>query len=71
MSPADLVDPVDLTWHCARCRRPLDTAPVAIEYLGHRFTVELPQCPQCNQVYVSEALATGKMAEVEQLLEDK
>jgi len=42
-----------------------------VEYLGNRFVTDLPTCPTCGQVYISEDVATGKMAEVEQLLEDK
>jgi hypothetical protein len=40
-------------------------------YLGQRFPVELPRCPQCGFVYVSEELALGRMLKVEQALEDK
>lgn len=67
----DHVHPEDMDWVCARCGRGLVVGPVTVEYLGNRFTTDLPRCPGCGLVYVSEDLATGKMAEVEQLLEDK
>jgi hypothetical protein len=35
------------------------------------FPVDLPKCPKCGQVLITEDLALGKMAEVEKLLEDK
>jgi hypothetical protein len=42
-----------------------------VEYLGSRFDVAMPQCTGCGGIYVSQALARGKMAEVEKILEDK
>jgi hypothetical protein len=39
--------------------------------MGNRMTADLPQCPVCGFVMISEELALGKMAEVEQALEDK
>ena len=56
---------------CAQCKRPLETGPVAVRYLGQTFPVDLPRCPQCGYTFVPEALATGKMLQVEQALEDK
>lgn len=61
----------DLEWKCARCNEELVAEPVTVEYLGNRFTAELAKCPHCGFVLVSEELALGKMAEVEQMLEDK
>jgi RNase P subunit RPR2 len=56
---------------CAKCRKPLVLGKVKASYLGNSFEVELPRCPDCGFVYVSEALALGKMLQVEQALEDK
>jgi RNase P subunit RPR2 len=56
---------------CAKCNKPLVLGKVKASYLGNSFDVELPQCPDCGFVYVSEALALGKMLQVEQALEDK
>ncbi|WP_285907547.1 DVU_1557 family redox protein [Pseudodesulfovibrio pelocollis] len=58
-------------WRCAACDEPLVMRPVELEYLDALFNVELPTCPQCNRVFISEELALGKMHQVEQLLEDK
>jgi hypothetical protein len=44
---------------------------VTASYLGSEFPVDLLKCPKCGFVFVSEDLALGKMAEVEQTLEDK
>jgi hypothetical protein len=56
---------------CARCKVALQPGKVVVSYLGNRFPIELPKCPQCGMVYVPESLATGKMLQVEQALEDK
>ena len=65
------IKPTDLEWLCAKCQVPLQAQPVTVEYLGNQFTTELPVCPRCGQVLITEELALGKMAEVEQILEDK
>ncbi len=56
---------------CLKCNLPLEMGKIGISYLGNTFPVDLPKCPGCGQVYVSEDLALGRMAEVEKLLEDK
>ncbi len=53
---------------CGGTPRPLS---VELTYLGSTFNVRLLTCPDCVRVLVDEALALGKMLEVEQLLEDK
>ena len=58
-------------WHCAQCNQPLQPAKVHVTYLNSVFNVELMACPGCGFILVPEDLATGKMLEVEQLLEDK
>ncbi|WP_022662440.1 DVU_1557 family redox protein [Paucidesulfovibrio longus] len=58
-------------WRCESCGEELRPASVNLEYLGSRFNVELPACPSCGMVLIPEALARGKMNEVERLLEDK
>ncbi len=66
LAPRDAADLV-----CAACNVALDMGKVEATYLGQRFPVELPRCPSCGFVYVSEELALGKMLKVEQALEDK
>lgn len=63
--------PDDMAWTCRPCGVALVPATVELEYLGSVFSVELPACPQCGTVMIAEDLATGRMFEVEQLLEDK
>jgi len=61
----------ELYWHCAACDRPLELGQVTVTYMDNSFTTEMPRCAQCGSVLVPEALALGKMAEVEKILEDK
>ena len=58
-------------WRCAACDEDMVLQPVELEYLDSLFNVELPTCPKCGFVLIPEALALGKMHQVEQLLEDK
>ncbi|MDR3296100.1 MAG: FAD-dependent oxidoreductase [Clostridiales Family XIII bacterium] len=57
--------------HCAKCGRSLKTVKARFHYLGQDFFHVVPGCPDCGFAYVSEALANGKMSEVETMLEDK
>ncbi|MCI8476785.1 MAG: hypothetical protein HFE97_00340 [Oscillospiraceae bacterium] len=56
---------------CCRCNLLLEPRKAVFRYLGHDFEVTLPGCPNCGQIYLSEELVNGKIAEVEQTLEDK
>jgi RNase P subunit RPR2 len=64
-------EPERSEWICAKCNIPLVAGKVTASYLGSEFPVDLLKCPKCGFVFVSEDLALGKMAEVEQTLEDK
>lgn len=77
-SSGDAVNRVDQTyvpesgsWTCAACGQALAPSPVVVTYMGSVFTISLLTCPTCGLTLVPEALALGRMAEVEQLLEDK
>ncbi|WP_027398476.1 DVU_1557 family redox protein [Anaerovorax odorimutans] len=58
-------------WICDKCKEKLELHKVKVSYLGGNFEVELLKCPKCNNVFISEDLALGKMLEVEKGLEDK
>ena len=61
----------DSGWICNRCRVPLEVQTVRLQYLKTIFALHLPVCPRCGMILIDEELATGKMAEAEQALEDK
>ncbi len=63
--------PADMNWVCRPCGVVLRPGLVELTYMGNVFKVELPVCPSCLAVLISEELALGRMLEVEQLLEDK
>ena len=56
---------------CGKCKLALEPAKVVVSYLGAEFPVELFRCLGCGMVFIPESLATGKMLQVEQALEDK
>jgi hydrogenase maturation factor HypF (carbamoyltransferase family) len=56
---------------CHRCKVPLIAQKTFFKYLGHSFHTDIPTCPKCGIVFISESLAKGRMAQVEQELEDK
>jgi NAD-dependent SIR2 family protein deacetylase len=58
-------------WRCARCDEALVMMKTVFHYLGQSFTHEVPRCPKCGRVLIPPELARGKMAEVEEQLEDK
>jgi hypothetical protein len=61
----------DKKWICNRCGVPLEVQKVRLQYLRVIFAHHLPACSKCGMILIDEELATGKMAEAEQALEDK
>ena len=58
-------------WICNLCGIPVKVQTVRLQYLRTIFALDLPACPQCGMIVIDEELAVGKMAEAEQILEDK
>lgn len=56
---------------CCKCQKEMTPAKTYLKYLGHSFFADVPKCPECGEIYISEKLAKGRMAEVEMQLEDK
>jgi hypothetical protein len=56
---------------CHKCKIELELKKTNFTYLGHTFFTELPKCPECGLVYISEELVKGRISEVEMQLEDK
>ena len=63
--------PTETGWICSACELPLALATVKLAYLDETFAVDLPACPACQRVLVSEEQAIAKMALAERMLEDK
>lgn len=56
---------------CAKDNVPLETGKIEMTYQGHFFPIDMLRCPVCGETYIPEDLATGRMLEVEQTLEEK
>ncbi|MDI9369660.1 MAG: hypothetical protein GX181_06385 [Synergistaceae bacterium] len=56
---------------CGACGVKMEMGKMELTYLGSVFTLDLPTCPSCGMTFIPEELATGKMLEVEKILEDK
>ena len=56
---------------CFKCNQALVPKKTDFSYLGHTFFTEIPKCPQCGLVYLSEEIVKGRISEVEMQLEDK
>jgi hypothetical protein len=56
---------------CCLCDLDLEEGKVAFSYMGKIFNQEVPRCPSCGQVYISEEMVRSKIAEVEQIMEEK
>ncbi|MDO4485578.1 MAG: hypothetical protein Q4C46_03185 [Bacillota bacterium] len=59
------------TFECGKCRCRLEPAGVRFAYLGSRFALEALRCPECGQIYISEALVDGRIHATESFLEDR
>jgi len=56
---------------CNKCNITLELKKTVFEYLGMSFSYDVPYCPKCKTIFITEDLANGKMAEVERMIEDK
>ena len=56
---------------CCKCQKELELKKTDFTYLGHSFFTEVPRCPLCGTVYISEELVRDRISEVEMQLEDK
>ena len=56
---------------CVKCDKELELKKTDFTYLGYSFFTELPKCPECGLVHISEELVKGRISEVEMQMEDK
>ena len=63
--------PTGSGWICGKCGETLVAASVKVRYMGSTLSLELLKCPKCGMAMVTEEVAVGRMAEAEQVLEDK
>ena len=60
-----------MNWTCSKCGVELVPKSTTFSYMGNSFAHEVFRCPVCGMVFIQKELADGKMAEVEQLMEEK
>ena len=58
-------------WKCGICKMELRMKSKVFSYLGRTFAHEVLTCPKCGKVFIPKELAEDRMAQVEELLEDK
>ena len=58
-------------WKCAKCGVALITRKTIFNYMERTISHDVPVCPKCGKVFIPRELAEGRMAEVEEQLEDK
>lgn len=56
---------------CEKCGVEMQKGTVTLLYMGNEFPIEMPVCPKCGNYFIPEALAVGKILQVERALEDK
>lgn len=56
---------------CYKCQKELELKKTDFSYLGHSFFTEVPRCPECGQVFISEDLVNSRISDVEMQMEDK
>jgi hypothetical protein len=56
---------------CSKCNVPVEMAKCKFSYLKLEFNSEVPRCPVCGQVYLSEELVRDRIHQVESNLEEK
>ena len=61
----------DRAWKCGLCKEPLISRKITFRYVGREVAHEVSCCPKCGKVFITKGLAEGRMAEVEEQLEDK
>ena len=61
----------DETLICCSCDAEMLPQKVTLNYMGYAFSATMPRCPSCGYVYIPEEIVKGRMAEVEQQLEEK
>jgi len=68
---SSVVNAEERTWKCGKCNEALVSRKTVFSYLRQTVAHEVRACPKCGKVFIPESLAEGKMAEVEEQIEDK
>lgn len=66
-----LVGAQTVNWHCFKCRVPLRTASVTMEYRGISGAVDGIMCPKCGTIYLLEDVVKSKVLKAQKLIDAK
>lgn len=61
-------------WHCFKCKTKMEEKKdeIPVIYLDFDANVEVGlECPSCHTKYIEEEMATTKMMQAEEMLEEK
>ena len=58
-------------WYCFKCKEKMEPSELQMVYLEVDGTTEGIKCPQCGASYVTEDVATDKLARAEKMIEEK
>ncbi len=58
-------------WHCFKCRVPMEEGEVIMDYLDISNAIEGIKCPKCGVSYLLEETVVGKVAQAEEMMENK
>ena len=58
-------------WKCGVCKESLVLKKSVFSYMGRDVSQDVNQCPKCGKSFIPKELAEGRMADVEEQLEDK
>ena len=58
-------------WKCGICKELLIKKKSIFSYMGRDISHDVKRCPKCGKVFIPKDLAEGRMADVEEQLEDK
>ena len=56
---------------CMKCDIALENGKAKFEYLGRVFESNVMRCPECGQVFLPEDLVSGRIKQMEEVVEDK
>lgn len=56
---------------CDKCGVELEMIEATFDYLSRSFRHKVPRCPMCGQISLPEDLVTGKISDVESMIEEK
>ena len=56
---------------CCKCNVEMVEQKVKFDYMNVNLTHDVPQCPVCGQIYLSEETVSEKIYNVEKQLEEK